>query len=53
MLMKRLSKEEEKKLMKEKGLRNQQELEEWYKGRDESILKLRVSIRQFFGIKNK
>lgn len=46
--MDRFSPEQEKKLMKEKGLRNRQELEEWYRGRDESIRMIRERIRSFF-----
>lgn len=45
--MKRFSKEEEIELMKEKGLKNQEELEEWYRKREESIRKIRQGIRRF------
>lgn len=38
--------------MKEKGLKNQQELEEWYKGREESIRKIQDGIRKFFMANN-
>jgi hypothetical protein len=46
--MERFCKDEEKKLMKEKGLKNQKELEDWYKKREESIRNIQEGIKRFF-----